>query len=141
MYDQSHFERAIVWLHTIHMNIILYAYPQYIKALNQYLYIYKMKALEIYIHILSGMKFLIFGINNKAIPIYKREFIIWLGLIYDYTWVVLLEETVYSTVEYYVQAISTVFYTLHICVHTFEHGIFIDYSHNKNSSKKVSTMT
>ena len=67
------------------MNIIAYAYLQYIKVLNQYLDMYKMNALKIYIHILSGMHILIFEINNKAIPIYKQEFSIWLGLIYDYT--------------------------------------------------------
>ena len=122
------------------MNIILYAYLEYIKALNQYLDIYKTEALEIYIHILSGIRILIFEINNKAIPIYKREFIIWLGLIYDYTRFVLTVVFVYSTVEYYVHTISTALYTLYIYVHTLEHGTFIDYSHNKNNSKKVSTM-
>ena len=91
------------------------------------------------IHILSGMRFLIFEINNKAISIYKREFIIRLGLIYDYTRFLLIVEIVYSTVEYYVHTICTSLYTLYICVHTLEHATSIDYSHNKNNRKKVST--
>ena len=99
-----------------------------------------MKALEIYIHILSGMQILIFEISNKAIPIYKREFIIWLGLIYHYTRLVFTVEIVYSTVEYYVHTISTILYTLYICVHTLEHSLFVDYSNNNSNSKKVSIM-
>ena len=83
MYDKMHFDREIVQLHTIYKNIISYAYLKYIKAFDQYLHICKMKALEIYVHILSAIQILIFEINNKAIPIHKREFIIWLGLIYD----------------------------------------------------------
>ena len=85
MYGKTHFNRAIVRLHTIYYYIISYVYLKYIKALNHYLYIYKMKALEIYIHILAAMQILIFDINDRAIPIYKQECIIWLGLIYDYT--------------------------------------------------------
>ena len=99
-----------------------------------------MRALEIYVHILSVMWISIFGINNKAIPIYKREFIRRLGLIYEYTWFILRVEMVYSIVEYYVHTIRTSLNTLYICIHTLEHGTFIDYSHNKNKSKKVRTM-
>ena len=44
-----------------------------------------MKTLEIYAHIQSAMRMLIFEINNRAIPIYNREFNIWLRLIYHYT--------------------------------------------------------
>ena len=96
-----------------------------------------MKALKIYKHILSVMRILIFEINNKAIPIYKREFIIWLRLIYDCTQFVLTLEIVYSTVEYNVHTISKELYTPYTCVHTLEHCTFIDYSHNKNNSNKV----
>ena len=84
-----------------------------------------MKALEIYIHILSGMRILIVEINNKDIPIYRREFIIWLGLIYKYTQFVLTTENVYSTVEYYVHAISTVW--LEIDDQFFFQSIFLKY--------------
>ena len=87
------------------------------------------------------MQILILEINNKAISIYKQEFIIWLGLIYDYTRLVFTVEIVYSTVEYYVHIISTLLYTHLICVHTLEHCTFIAYSNNNNNSKKVSTMT
>ena len=87
------------------------------------------------------MQILIFEIINKAIPIYKRELIICLGLIYHYTRLVFIVEIAYSTVEYYVHAISILLYTLFICVHTLEHGTFIAYSHNNNNSKKVITMT
>ena len=87
------------------------------------------------------MRIPIFEIDNKAISIYKREFIIWLGLIYHYTILVFTVEIFYSTVEYYVHIISTFLYTHFICVHTLEHGTFIAYSNNNNNSKKVSTMT
>ena len=61
-----------------------------------------MKAIDIYIHIISVMRILISEINNKDIPIYKREFIISLGFIYDYTRFSLRVEIIYSNVEYYV---------------------------------------
>ena len=88
------------------------------------------------------MQILVFEINNKAISIYKREFIIWLRFIYHYTIWVFIIEIVYSTVKYYVRTISTLFYTHFICVHSLKHGAFTVYSNNNNNnSKKVSTMT
>ena len=56
------------------------------------------------------MWILIFEINNKAIPIYRLEFIILLGLIYDYTRLVLILELDYGTLEYYVYTISIILY-------------------------------
>ena len=34
MYDKTHFDRAIVRLHTIYRNIVLYLYVEYTKTLN-----------------------------------------------------------------------------------------------------------
>ena len=127
--------------HAIYEYYIVYICTIYKDPKSVLLYIYN-KGLSRSTYIFYQQCILIFEINNKAILIYKREFITRLGLIYHYTRLIIIAEIVYSTVEYYVHTISTLLYTHFICVHILEHGTFIAYSNNNNNnSKKVSTMT